>query len=142
MRDEGLGKCPQCGSRTWIETTMWHLMHERRKYTTAENSADLSGGEQVKQDGDCECTYECAACGWTIPKGSQGCGGTSSWDEYWYADENQDSADRIMMSEVTFEARYPLRQNHLNPNAPWDGCLFETFGEEVEFVVKQDPSTV
>ncbi len=46
------------------------------------------------------------------------------------------------MSEEMFEARFPLQQNHLNPNASWDGCLFETFGEEVEFVAKQDPSTV
>lgn len=51
-------------------------------------------------------------------------------------------ADWTTMSEEMFEARFPLRKNHLNSDASWDGCLFETFGEEVEFVAKQAPSTV
>lgn len=141
MRDEGLGKCPQCGSRKWIEETTWFWMWERREYT-ADNTADLSGGEQVKQDGECECTYECSDCGWKVPKGSQDGGGTSSWNDFWYGDEEKDMAGWITINEEAFEARYPLRQNHLNSNASWNGCLFETFGEEVEFVAKQDPSTV
>lgn len=46
-----------------------------------------------------------------------------------------------------FDASYPLRTNHLNPNASWgsgegDGCLFETYGEELDFVRQQDPRTV
>jgi len=55
--------------------------------------------------------------------------------------------DFIQLTEEEFEARFPLRPNHLDPNASWQvgdglGCLFETFGEEAEFVRKQDPSRV
>jgi hypothetical protein len=51
------------------------------------------------------------------------------------------------MTEEEFDTRYPLLRNHLNPNASWvygqgPGCLFETYGEELEFVQRQDPSTV
>jgi hypothetical protein len=53
----------------------------------------------------------------------------------------------IEMTPDEFEDRYPLRANHLNPNAGWTradgrGCLFETFGEELEFVRQQPPRTV
>jgi hypothetical protein len=55
--------------------------------------------------------------------------------------------DLIELTEDEFDTRYPLRTNHLNPHASWAfadarGCLFETFGEEFEFVRKQHPSTV
>jgi hypothetical protein len=51
------------------------------------------------------------------------------------------------MTEDEFNDQYPLQKNHLNPNASWatdngPGCLFETFGEELEFVRRQDPATV
>ncbi len=53
----------------------------------------------------------------------------------------------IELTEDEFDKRYPLRTNHLNPHATWafgdaGGCLFETFGEELDFVRKQHPSTV
>jgi hypothetical protein len=53
----------------------------------------------------------------------------------------------IEMTEDEFDDRYPLIVNHLNPNASWGsgegtGCLFETYGEELEFVRRQDPRTV
>ena len=53
----------------------------------------------------------------------------------------------IEINEYQFDARFPLRPNHLNPNAPWafgdgPGYLFETFGEEFNFVRSQDPRTV
>ena len=53
----------------------------------------------------------------------------------------------IELTEDEFDKRYPLRTNHLNPHATWAfgdarGCLFETFGEELDFVRKQHPSTV
>lgn len=53
----------------------------------------------------------------------------------------------IELSEEEFDARYPLLINHLNPSASWafgdgPGCLFETYGEELEFVQRQDPRTV
>jgi hypothetical protein len=53
----------------------------------------------------------------------------------------------LEITEDEFDATYPLRSNHLNPNASWligdgPGCLFETYGEELAFVRQQDPRTV
>ena len=53
----------------------------------------------------------------------------------------------ISMTEDEFDDRYPLVANHLNPNAGWGsgegpGCLFETCGEELAYVLRQDPRTV
>lgn len=57
------------------------------------------------------------------------------------------SNEWLSLSEDEFEKLYPLIENHLNPNASWSvgngrGCLFETFGDELEFVKSQDPSKV
>ena len=51
------------------------------------------------------------------------------------------------LTEDEFATAYPLIQNHLDPNAGWyyhegPGGLFETYGEEFEFVSRQDPATV
>jgi hypothetical protein len=53
----------------------------------------------------------------------------------------------IKLSEEEFDDRFPLLINHLNPNASWGtgnegGCLFETYGDELEFVRGQDPLTI
>lgn len=53
----------------------------------------------------------------------------------------------IDLSEDAFDALFPLRRNHLNPNASWGdaepgGCLFETHGPELDFVKQQDVRTV
>ncbi len=53
----------------------------------------------------------------------------------------------IQMTEDEFDATYPLLTNHLNPHASWGfsgegGCLFETYGEELDFVRSQPPETV
>jgi len=53
----------------------------------------------------------------------------------------------IELTEDEFDARYPLKPNHLNPSAGWAlgngrGCLFETHGEEFAFVKRQDPRMV
>jgi len=53
----------------------------------------------------------------------------------------------IELSEDAFDATYPLVPNHLNPSAGWAtgegaGCLFETYGEELDFVRGQDPRTI
>jgi hypothetical protein len=52
-----------------------------------------------------------------------------------------------VLSEDEFDRRYPLLVNHLNPHASWafgdgPGCLFETYGEELAFVRRNDPRTV
>jgi hypothetical protein len=51
------------------------------------------------------------------------------------------------MTEDEFDDRYKLVPNHLNPNAGWaygdsNSCLFETFGEELDYVRTQDPRTI
>jgi hypothetical protein len=53
----------------------------------------------------------------------------------------------IELSEDSFDATYPLVTNHINLNASWacgegTGCLFETYGEELDFVRAQDPLTI
>jgi hypothetical protein len=52
----------------------------------------------------------------------------------------------VELTEDEFCEQYPVLPNHLNPDAAWSygngGCLFETFGEEWEFVKQQDPATV
>jgi hypothetical protein len=53
----------------------------------------------------------------------------------------------IQLSEDAFDAQYPLVTNHLNPSAGWVlgegcGCLFETYGDELDFVRRQDPRTI
>lgn len=49
----------------------------------------------------------------------------------------------IEISEDEFDQWYPLVPNHLNPHASWTfddspGCLFETYGAELDFVRGQD----
>ena len=49
----------------------------------------------------------------------------------------------IKLTEEQFIEQYPLVPNHLNPNATWGyadakGCLFETYGEELEFIKRQN----
>jgi hypothetical protein len=56
-------------------------------------------------------------------------------------------AIQLEISEDAFDDHYPLKVNHLNPNASWGlgeggGCLFETYGEELAFVQQQHPSAV
>lgn len=53
----------------------------------------------------------------------------------------------IEMTEDEFDDRFTLIPNHLNPSASWgyddnQGCLFETYGEEVAFVKQQDMQRV
>lgn len=53
----------------------------------------------------------------------------------------------IEMTEDEFDDRYPLKSNHIDPAAGWaigeaGGCLFGTYGEEFEFVRRQNPRTV
>lgn len=55
----------------------------------------------------------------------------------------------IELTEDAFDAQYPLIRNHINPYASWafgdepnSGCLFETYGKELEFVRQQNPRTI
>lgn len=49
----------------------------------------------------------------------------------------------IEITEDEFDQRYPLVPNYLNRHASWatgdgPGCLFETYGEELDFVRAKD----
>ena len=53
----------------------------------------------------------------------------------------------ITITEDAFAALFPLRTNYLNPGASWqnpdgDGCLFETCGDELDYVRHYDPRHV
>lgn len=53
----------------------------------------------------------------------------------------------IELSEDAFAALFPLRTNYLNPGASWQnadgiGCLFETYGDEFEYVEHCDPRRI
>jgi hypothetical protein len=55
--------------------------------------------------------------------------------------------ESILLTEDEFDQQYPLLPNHLSPNASWvigdgPGCLFETYGEELAFIRRQDPRFV
>lgn len=56
-------------------------------------------------------------------------------------------ATNIELSEDAFTALFPLRTNYLNPGAGWHnaegiGCLFETYGDEFEYVEHCDPRRI
>ncbi len=53
----------------------------------------------------------------------------------------------IQLAEEEFDAQYPPITNHLSEHASWShgnecGCLFETYGEELAFIRKQNPRCV
>ena len=53
----------------------------------------------------------------------------------------------IELTEDAFEAIFPTIPNPINPNVGWPGddgrgCLFETYGEQLAFVRRQNPRTV
>lgn len=58
---------------------------------------------------------------------------------------------QIELTEAELQAQYPMIVNHLNPDAPWAisrdresdlGCMFETYGEELDFVDAQEPACI
>ena len=51
------------------------------------------------------------------------------------------SSDLVSMDYDTFCESFKPIKNHLNSNAPEDGCMFETFGEELDYVIKVAKNT-
>ena len=49
---------------------------------------------------------------------------------------------RVRISYENWLVKYHPIQNHLDTNAPFDGCMFETFGKEVEFVRAQPTAKI
>jgi hypothetical protein len=50
--------------------------------------------------------------------------------------------DFLEISFDDFFEHYKPIKNHIEPNSSFDGCMFETYGEEVEFVKSQDPAKI
>ena len=48
----------------------------------------------------------------------------------------------IQINTDQFFDTYKPIKNHLDSNASWGGCMFETYGEELEFVMAQDPNHI
>ena len=46
------------------------------------------------------------------------------------------------ITEEHFDENFNPIENHIDQNAGWNGCMFETYGEELEFVKKQPNNTV
>lgn len=46
------------------------------------------------------------------------------------------------LTDNEFWTRFRPVKNHLVPDAPFDGCMFETFGAEFEHVRAQDPAII
>ena len=40
----------------------------------------------------------------------------------------------ITLTEEQFEEQFTRVENHIDDNAGWNGCMFETFNEELEYV--------
>lgn len=40
----------------------------------------------------------------------------------------------VKLTEQQFDDTFTLVENHIDDNASFDGCMFETYGEELEFV--------
>ena len=40
----------------------------------------------------------------------------------------------LTISDDTFIEEYRPIKNHIVDDAPWDGCMFETYGEELEYI--------
>lgn len=87
MDKSELGKCPKCGSTTWIEKTTWHWMVEETKYICEPGTADFQHpGEVIDQNGECGLEFSCEACGYTLENVSS----IPEWEAYWYGEEDED----------------------------------------------------
>lgn len=46
----------------------------------------------------------------------------------------KEQSELIEFTEDVFYEKFSVAKNHLDNNAAFDGCMFETFGEELEYV--------
>lgn len=47
-----------------------------------------------------------------------------------------DNTKHITLTEDEFYEKFNMVKNHLDNNASFDGCAFETFGEELQYIQK------
>jgi|DEB0MinimDraft_12_1074336.scaffolds.fasta_scaffold01004_2 hypothetical protein len=55
-----------------------------------------------------------------------------------------DDQEYTLLQEDEFLEKYKPIQNHMVEDAPFDGCMYETYGEELEFIreVSQESHSV
>ena len=47
-----------------------------------------------------------------------------------------------LLTEDEFDERFNLVKNPFDSNVGWDGCFFETYGEELQYVRKQNSACI
>ncbi len=48
----------------------------------------------------------------------------------------------VRLSEEDFDKKFTTIKNHFDQNASWNGEAFETYGQELDFVRKQNPDQI
>ncbi len=46
------------------------------------------------------------------------------------------------LTEEEFDNKFTTIKNHFDQNASWNGCGFETYGQEIEFVINQNSKQI
>jgi hypothetical protein len=42
----------------------------------------------------------------------------------------------LQLTEEQFDEQFELIENHIDDNASFNGCMFETYGDEIDFVLE------
>ena len=48
----------------------------------------------------------------------------------------------ITITEEQFDEQFTPVKNHIDTNASFDGCLFETYGEEIDYITEKAQSNI
>jgi hypothetical protein len=57
-------------------------------------------------------------------------------------DEPSAEVKTTIITGYEWEGKYQPITNHFDPDTSWNGTVFETYGEELDFVMAQDPNLV
>lgn len=50
--------------------------------------------------------------------------------------------DNVVLTEDNFDDLFKPKQNHIDKNAAFSGCMYETFGSELEYVRSCNPKCI
>jgi hypothetical protein len=132
-------QCPACGNEESFRIAATTML------TVTDDGTDDYSDTEWDNDSYIECTA-CHRHG-SLKDFASGVSASGPAQADTIREPKPPGASQVELSEDEFGDRYPLVPNHLNPSASWGtdnqrGCLFETYGEELEFVRRQDPHTV
>jgi Zn ribbon nucleic-acid-binding protein len=121
---EGI-RCPQCGHED-----AFRIEAQITVYVTDDGTEDQGGDYAWEDESPCQCVA---------------CMHTATIKDFRI--ENQSAGEgATACGEDAFVERFRPIVNHINPNASFDfgygGCIFETYGEEYEFVCAQNPRCI